>query len=595
MPLAARLAVFAAAFFLAQSAAAQLPVVFGEPALTPKAAAPRLRAPAKPAAARVDLPDIAAEAEARVLEANLRASSSKMREAMRRVVIGVVRATEGSAAVPSGAQLPWVAVQGGYVAQVSVASPGAESLRLAIDLAGAPAELEMVFFGSADPSRLEGPVRAGDIRDRSAAWWSPITEGEAQTVEFFVPYGHDPRRMPLKVARASHILTTPSSNFTKRLQDIGKSGSCNVDVPCSDMSGDAAFRDAAASVAKMVFNDGGFTAMCSGTLLNDADPASQVPYFYSANHCFENESPPYKTAAQMQAVANTLATLWAFEASACVNGRGSGTALSTWTQRSGGATLLYGNVQTDALLLRLSDAPPAGAFFSGWDPNPVAAGTRVITIHHPQGDLKKVTEGTVQRFGAPGVGGGFQPFIEVVWSRGTTEGGSSGGGLWSASGSQWLFRGALWGGSALCTNPAGADFFSRFDVAQPSVAQFLAASSAGAVDYTDLWWNPGESGWGLNLLQHPSRVIFGVWYTYGADGKRTWFVMPAGSWTSPTTYSGALDATTGPSLAHPFDASKVKVQPVGTATLTFSDADHGTFSYSVNGISGTKAITRQPF
>ena len=39
-------------------------------------------------------------------------------------------------------------------------------------------------------------------------------------------------------------------------------------------------------------------------------------------------------------------------------------------------------------------------------------------------------------------------------------------------------------------------------------------------DFTDLWWNPSESGWGLSLVQHPTRAMFGVWYTYGLDGKR---------------------------------------------------------------------------
>ena len=590
-----RFSALLAGLMLAQAAGA-LPVILGEPALTPKTTvAARLHAsPAKAAGARVILPDIAASAEQRVVEANLRSRGSKMREALRRVVIGVVRDT-ADASVLSGADLAWVAVQGGYAAHVSITSPGAESVRLAIELAGAPAELQMIFLGSADPGRLEGPIQAGEVRDRSVAWWGPITEGETQTVEFFVPFGHDPRQLPLRITRASHLLTTPSSNFTKRLQDIGRSGSCNVDIPCSNLGGDTAFRDAAAAVAQMVFNDGAFTAMCSGTLLNDADPGSQVPYFYSANHCFENESPPYKTPAQTQQVANTLTTLWGFEASACVNGRGNGTPLSTWTQRSGGATLLYNNVQTDALFLRLNDTAPAGAFFSGFDPNPIAAGTAVISIHHPQGDLKKVTEGTVQRFSAPGVGGGSQPFIEVLWSRGTTEGGSSGGGLWSRAGSQYLFRGALWGGSALCTNLAGADYFSRFDTAAASIAQYLAAPSGGSTDYTDLWWNPGEPGWGLNLIQHPSRLIFGVWYTYGADGKRTWFVLPSGSWTSANTYTGSLYATSGPNLVQPFDAAKVSVQPVGTATLTFSDANNGTFEYAVNGTSGSRAITRQPF
>ena len=181
----ARLALLAG-IFLAQTAAAQLPVVYGEPAATAKASAPpRLRLqPAKATGVRVHLPDIASSAEARVLEANLRSRGAKAREPLRRVVIGVVRSTDGAFAIPTGAQLPWQAVQGGFVAQVAVSSPGAESVRLAIDLAGAPAELEMVFFGSADPSRLEGPVRAGEVRDRSVARWTPITEGETQTVEW---------------------------------------------------------------------------------------------------------------------------------------------------------------------------------------------------------------------------------------------------------------------------------------------------------------------------------------------------------------------------------------------------------------------------
>ena len=38
-------------------------------------------------------------------------------------------------------------------------------------------------------------------------------------------------------------------------------------------------------------------------------------------------------------------------------------------------------------------------------------------------------------------------------------------------------------------------------------------------DYTDLWWNPNESGWGLTITQHPSTNIFAAWYVYGSDGK----------------------------------------------------------------------------
>jgi lysyl endopeptidase len=288
-------------------------------------------------------------------------------------------------------------------------------------------------------------------------------------------------------------------------------------------------------------------------------------------------------------VANTLTTLWGFQAASC----GAQGPRSSWTQRSGGASFLYNNVQADALLLRLNDTPPQGAFFSGWDASTVAAGTPALSIHHPQGDLKKVSEGTMQKFTSPGVAGGNVPFHQMLWSSGTTEGGSSGSGLWTRSGGQYLFRGGLWGGTALCSAPNGVDYYSRFDLVYPAIAGYLGTA---VVDYTDLWWNPGESGWGLNLIQHPSRILFGVWYTYAPDGKRTWFVMPEGQWLSDNTYSGPVYQTAGPGFsANPFDASKVVRVPVGTARLVFSDRNNGTFNYTVNGVNGSRAITRQPF
>jgi hypothetical protein len=61
-------------------------------------------------------------------------------------------------------------------------------------------------------------------------------------------------------------------------------------------------------------------------------------------------------------------------------------------------------------------------------------------------------------------------------------------------------------------------------------------------------------------------------------------------------FSGTLHATRGPPFsAVPFDPTRVVATPVGTGTLTFNDADNGTFAYTVNGISQSKAITRQVF
>ena len=45
----------------------------------------------------------------------------------------------------------------------------------------------------------------------------------------------------------------------------------------------------------------------------------------------------------------------------------------------------------------------------------------------------------------------------------------------------------------------------------------------------------------------------------------------------------------------PFSSAGVSATAAGSGTLTFTDANNGSFAYTVNGISQTKAITRQVF
>jgi YVTN family beta-propeller protein len=113
-----------------------------------------------------------------------------------------------------------------------------------------------------------------------------------------------------------------------------------------------------------------------------------------------------------------------------------------------------------------------------------------------------------------------------------------------------------------------------------------------------LWWRSpagSESGWGVNLTQQ-GDTLFATWFTYDAQGNGLWLVMSEGRSSTPNTYTGTLYQTTGPAFnAAPFDASKVTRTPVGTATFAFTDEFNGTFSYAVNGVTGSKAITRQVY
>jgi lysyl endopeptidase len=574
----------------AGGAMAQMPIVAGEPALAPKdaAPAPKLRI-AQRAQPDVVLSPITDSELASVLRANDESASLK------RVAIGVVRKIASTVPLPSARELAWQRVAGGYAAQAALSSPEAGALRLAIDLAGVPEDVEMVFFGSGAPDRIEGPIRVASIKDRSTPWWSPVTDGDTQTVEFFVPSRHDAAALPLRLTGASHLLTTLASGLRKRVQDMGSAGACTVDVKCSSLQSAPGFLNTRSAVAEMVFNDGSTLFLCSGTLLNDTDSSTQIPWFYSANHCFDNESPPFKTDAQIQAVANTLNTLWFFEAVSCNNH----TTVPSYAQLSSGATLIYHNGQADVLFLRLNDPAPNGAFFAGWDANTLSTGGAAVSIHHPQGDLKKVSQGTIQGFSSQFAASSSPgSYIQFLYNLGVDEPGSSGAGIFTTDGAQYYLRGGLYGGPAACSgsNVNGQpDYYSRLDQVYASLAAYLSPVATPNADYTDLWWNPSESGWGLNIEQHASGIVFVIWYTYGADNKETWYTISSGTWTSANTYTGTITYTTGPRLPSLFDPTGVARRPAGTGTLTFSDANNGTWSFSVDGVSGSRPITRLGF
>jgi hypothetical protein len=118
-----------------------------------------------------------------------------------------------------------------------------------------------------------------------------------------------------------------------------------------------------------------------------------------------------------------------------------------------------------------------------------------------------------------------------------------------------------------------------------------------AYNYQDLWWAAPagvEAGWGVNLT-HQGDTIFATWFTYDLDRTPVWFSVTAPKAVAGT-YTGTLYRTTGPAFsAVPFLPANVTATPVGVAAFTFTDGNTGTFTYTVNGVAQTKAITREIF
>jgi hypothetical protein len=173
-------------------------------------------------------------------------------------------------------------------------------------------------------------------------------------------------------------------------------------------------------------------------------------------------------------------------------------------------------------------------------------------------------------------------------------------------GSNWFFQGVSderWPDPVLdeLKSIAGSNF-EAVDTSvmqvDPNSGEARPASASAATNVQGLWWRSpagSESGWGVNLTQQ-GDILFATWFTYDTDGSGLWLVMSDGAKTGTATYTGTLYRTTGPAFdASPWDPLRVARTVAGTATFAFTDADNGTFSYTVNGVAQSKAITRQVF
>jgi hypothetical protein len=123
------------------------------------------------------------------------------------------------------------------------------------------------------------------------------------------------------------------------------------------------------------------------------------------------------------------------------------------------------------------------------------------------------------------------------------------------------------------------------------------AASSFMTDASDLWWNPAESGWGVNIIEQ-SNVLFATFFVYAPDGRAHWYV--ASDMTCPGTptdvqmvCSGTLYETTGPVVGPGFNAAAVTRRAVGDAKFFYSRSSGGQFDYTIDGVTVSKSVQRQ--
>lgn len=359
-------------------------------------------------------------------------------------------------------------LQGGKIAAISITSPQATGIRVGILVHRLPSEATFRFYSQGAENAYEIVGReiletiqrnldAGDNSDAARTYWSPHVEGEEVTLEIELPLGTSPDKLEIAIPSVSHFFfdTLLQAARGDKVSKIGEKETCEIDVSChSEWSPESR------ATAKITFVKSGSSFLCTGTLLNDA-ASSGTPYFLSANHCITN-----------QTVASTLQTFWFYHSTAC----NSGTLNPEFQTRTGGAALLYSNPATDTSFMQLSKLPPAGALYAGWSPNAPELLAYVAGIHHPDGDLQKISFGrfisfqdctatnpNTGTFGCSFANKANGKYLDIAYTSGITEGGSSGAGLFEIIGNTHYLIGQLRGGDPSCFG-SGSDEYGRFDV-----------------------------------------------------------------------------------------------------------------------------------
>jgi hypothetical protein len=397
--------------------------------------------------------------------------------------IGIGRAIVDGAATSES--LKWERVAGGVLAHWRITSPAAKALRVGLAVQSMERDVRIRYAGTGGGA-VYGPFVIADLK-AAGTHWSPVLTGETAVIEIFVPEG---TALPkLSIAQIAHLFADPSDpRAMAQLKD--GSAPCEVDLICRSAA-DEKLAEAGKAVVLFTFvsNSSGSSYICSGTLLN-SNTIARPPYIYSTAACAANASE-----------ASSITTYWFFDRIQC----GSGTTAPGAVQLPGGATIVHRDAAKDALLLRLEGMPPAGAVYAGWDATTLAEGMLLVGIHHPEGDWKKVSVGKMTRFellevnaGSISVGQG-ESFVRVDWSSGVTENGSTGSGIFSKLGTDYLFRGGLFTGASACSAPPADmyDWYSRFDLVYPAIRQYLNPSGAAeqvVVEYLNTADFPNSPG-----------------------------------------------------------------------------------------------------
>lgn len=352
-----------------------------------------------------------------------------------------------------------VLYNGDKIWRMKISSPGALSLNFVFSDFELP-EGAHIHIYNGDKSMVLGAYTA-ENNNQNNQLGTDLIKGDVATIEYYVPKSA-PNEGRLHMTMVVHGYKDIYNWYTEK---VNESGACNMDAICPD--GDD-WRDEIRSEARIIVGGG----LCSGTLITDV-PQSGKAYFLTANHCGPSSM-------------GSAAFNFYYEAPTC----GSQTSANSSSPAAGtvktvnGSTYRASKADSDFGLIELNSLPP-NPYFAGWN-NSGSAPQTAVGIHHPSGDVKKISFDDDPLTSAQGLSSVANSEWRIeAWERNTTtEGGSSGSGLWDEN---HYIVGQLHGGQASCSNSIN-DYYGKF-----SMSWTGNGASSSAQRLRD-WLDPQNTG-----------------------------------------------------------------------------------------------------
>ena len=369
----------------------------------------------------------------------------------------------------------WDTIPGqGYVWRIGIQAKNALSLNLFIENYRMLPGMALYVYNKSKANMLG----AFDTRNNANGGVLPVQSlpGDVIIVEWNIPQQTH--------SRNDFIITSVGYGFRditaeNRIVPLA-AADCNVDINCR--TGNHWQREKRSVVRLETISRTGNTIRtqyCTGVLINQAvDASRKKPYILTANHCISTKE-----------LAQSTTFIFGYEKEYC---QGSNPFVPSGIT---GSSLVATKRELDFALLELSEHidDVHRPFYAGWSTSKEAP-HGVIGIHHPQGDVKKISTdndllvtGTFTDEQTDLYCDKDAHWIIMRWDEGTTEGGSSGSPIFNK---EHMVVGTLSGGTATCSNPV-KDYYSKFSeqwnkfpVAGESLKPWLDPDNKG---FKSLW------------------------------------------------------------------------------------------------------------